>query len=382
MTSVHRAEDVRILAKECQSLAAAGYDTHLVVTGDRNRRVGLVNIHSAPRPSGGRLARALLATYRIYQVSRALRARIYHIHDPELLPVAVLLRRAGAAVVYDAHEDLPRDIESKDWVPRRLRRPLAIAAGLVEVFFARRVSAVVAATPTICDRFKALGCNAIAVRNMPLLDEFSQPPREACVEGENSYVGYVGGISAIRGSRVMIEAVARSGVKLALAGPMTVAEQAALACLSGWSRVRYLGELDRPGVVNMLRDCFAGLVVLQPTRAYRESLPVKMFEYMAAGIPVIASDFEPWRRLINEFNCGICVDPTDPVAVANAIRELADDKGRARDMGLRGRMAVTRHLNWAPEASKLLDLYRTLAGDPSEAHHPPTASAPHGARAI
>ena len=176
----------------------------------------------------------------------------------------------------------------------------------------------------------------------------------------------------------MVEAAALSGVELTLAGSMTDAERMVLTCLPGWSRVRYLGELDRPGVGIMLRCCFAGLVVLQPTRAYRESLPVKMFEYMAAGIPVIASNFEPWRRVLTEFDCGICVDPTDPGEVAAAIRELDSDRARAQAMGLRGHEAFLRQLNWASEEANLLKLYCALVGGPAETFPHPGTQAVHG----
>ncbi len=362
---MHRADDARIFGKECRSLAAAGYETYLVVAGEVDREVDSVRIRSVPLPGGGRLARISLATLRVFRAARALRAGLYHVHDPELLPIAVLLRLGGATVVYDAHEDLPRDLESKDWIPPTLRGGLAVVVDRVELILARRMSAVVTATPTICDRFASAGCSALAVCNYPIVGEFVRGPQADFGRDSRPDVGYVGGISAIRGSRVMVEAAGIAGIGLSLAGRISEGERQALGFMQNWSNVRFLGHLSRRGVAEMLGECFAGLVVLQPTRAYRESLPIKLFEYMAAGIPVIASDFVPWRRLVEDAGCGICVDPTDPAAVAAAIRELDADRPRAREMGLRGRDAFQARFNWSSEEAKLLELYRSLVGTPA-----------------
>ena len=362
---MHRADDVRIFGKECRSLAGAGYETYLVVAGEVDREVDSVRIRSVPLPGGGRLARISLATLRVFRAARALRAGLYHVHDPELLPIAVLLRLGGATVVYDAHEDLPRDLESKDWIPPSLRGGLAVVVDRVELFLARRMSAVVTATPTIRDRFASAGCRAVAVRNYPIAGEFVRAPDADFGRDTRRDVGYVGGISAIRGSRVMVEAAGIAGIGLSLAGRISEGERQALGSMQNWSNVRFLGHLPRRGVAEMLGECFAGLVVLQPTRAYRESLPIKLFEYMAAGIPVIASDFVPWRRLVEDAGCGICVDPTDPAAVAAAIRELDADRTRAREMGLRGRDAFRARFNWSSEEAQLLELYRSFVGTPA-----------------
>ena len=360
ISSVHLASDVRILCKECRSLAAAGYETHLVAIADSNHRDHDVMVHAVPTRWGGRLARLLITGFQVFRMANSIRASIYHIHDPELLPIAILLRLCGAEVVYDAHEDLPRDLQSKDWIPKLLLLPLSIVVNRVELWLARRLSAVVAATPTIRDRFAAAGCHAVAVRNFPVLGEFHPASSGDLSQRSRSGVGYIGDITRIRGSRVMVEAAARAGVELSLAGRLRDEERRVLEAMPGWRRVRYRGQLTRPQVAKMLNECFAGLVILSPKQAYRESLPIKLFEYMAAGIPVIASDFGAWRRIVQGAGCGLCVDPTDPEAVASAIRELDGDRSRAREMGMRGYTAFLENYNWSSEEIRLLTLYGSL----------------------
>jgi glycosyltransferase involved in cell wall biosynthesis len=105
----------------------------------------------------------------------------------------------------------------------------------------------------------------------------------------------------------------------------------------------------------------AGLVVLHPVPKYLEATPTKLFEYMSAGIPVIASDFPAWRSIVEGHDCGLSVDPCDPAAIADAIRLLIDDEAGARRMGENGRRAVLEHYGWTAERDKLLALYDALA---------------------
>jgi len=364
LSSVHHADDVRIFGKECRSLSAAGYETHLIVVGHGENERDSVKFHYVSQAVRSRIARIAWVVPRVYLTARALRADLYHFHDPELLPVGWLLRVGGAAVVYDAHEDLPRDIDSKPWIPKSARRWVARVVDCVEVFLSRRMSAVVAATPTICDRFSSAGCCAVTVRNYPISAEFVSGPHKDFGCDTRRSVGYVGGISAIRGSEIMVRAAGMAGVNLILAGRVSEDERQSLEACGAASQVCFKGCLGRSEVAEMLDECFAGLVVLQPTQAYRDSLPIKLFEYMAAGIPVIASNFESWQRLLADVGCGVTVDPTDPFAVATAIRELDSNRARAQEMGLRGREAFLSRFSWALEEPRLIELYQSLLGEP------------------
>ena len=120
------------------------------------------------------------------------------------------------------------------------------------------------------------------------------------------------------------------------------------------------GHLDRDGIGRLLAASRAGLVTLHPTVNHLDALPVKMFEYMAAGIPVIASDFPLWRGIVDGAGCGLCVDPRDPAAIAAAIDYLAGHPEIARRMGENGRAAVHARYNWRTESTKLIAFYAQL----------------------
>lgn len=321
-----------------------------------------VRIVDAGAP-GGRLARMLWSTRRVAARALALAPDICQLHDPELLPAGLRLQRAGVRVVFDAHEDVPTQLLDKPYLPAGVARLLSRLYARYERHACARLDGLLAATAQIAERLAHHNPRTVAVANFPLLDEFS--PEPGCAA--RTQVCYVGSISAIRGIRELVNACAllHTTAQLVLAGSFAEpALEREVARLPGWSRIRPLGHLDRSGVSQVMQQAFAGLVTLLPTPSYRDALPVKMFEYMAAGIPVIASDFPRWRAIVEKNNCGLCVDPRDPAAIAAAIDRLAADPVLARQMGANGRRAVEQRYNWTNEAHTLLGFYADLCRHP------------------
>jgi glycosyltransferase involved in cell wall biosynthesis len=362
ITSAHHPLDVRIFHKECRSLACAGYDVVELTTAPQDTHRSGVRIVGIGN-SRGRLHRM---TFKMLQMMRAafrLRADVYHLHDPELLPLGILLRLCGKCVIYDVHEDLPRDVLHKKYIPSRLRRPFMHVIEWMETAAARRMSGLVAATPSIAGRFQPANANTVAVSNFPLLSEFvaSRPPEW---RRRKQAVAYVGGITEERGIAQTLSAMdllSESGVRLELAGWFPdPALHRQLSGTAAWRNVDWHGLLGRQEIAELLNSVRAGLVILHPQPNFMDSQPVKLFEYMAAGIPVIASDFPLWRGIIDSVRCGILVDPYDPAAIANAINYLLTHDEEAEEMGRRGRLAVEQRFNWKIEEQKLLGLYHAL----------------------
>lgn len=365
LTSAHPHHDARIFVKICRSLAASGYDVSYVVadgTGEDKRDD--VHILDVGKPSG-RLDRMVGATRRVLARAIELDADIYHLHDPELLPAGLLLRRRGKRVIFDAHEDLPRQILSKHYLHPLVRRPLSAVVERFERFACRRLTHVVAATPVIRDKFIAMGIAATDINNFPLPGELES---EVAWSDKDDRVCYAGGITAIRGIRQVVAAMAlcRSGARLDLAGGFgEEGVRAEVEASPGWARVDALGFLSRPQVRDVLGRSVAGIVTFLPEPNHIDAQPNKMFEYMSAGLPVIASSFPLWREIIEGNECGICVDPLDPAAIAAAIDRLVENPDLARRMGENGRAAVHRRYNWSIEERKLLDLYEELLSRPA-----------------
>jgi glycosyltransferase involved in cell wall biosynthesis len=363
LTSAHSALDVRIFHKECRSLARAGYEVvalgnHActdIIDGVRLRGLG---------QSSGRIQRMTVKLLGICQEAFRSDGDAYHIHDPDLLMAGLILRAAGKRVVYDIHEDLPRDVLLKTYIAKPIRKPLMWIVELVENAVARRMSGLVAATPAIAKRFYARNCNTVVVNNYPILDEFT-PSTSLEWKSRDPAVIFIGGIAEARGIREMLAAMnllsKNLGARLELAGRFFDTElQTELSASSQWQHVRWHGELDRKGTASLLKRVRAGLVLYHREKSHEVAQPNKLFEYMAAGIPVIASDFPLWRKIIEDAGCGLLVDPLDTNAIATAIERLITNPAEAEAMGRRGRRAAEGNFNWANEEKTLLSFYASL----------------------
>lgn len=361
-TSVHPPFDTRIFWKECRTLASAGFDVVLIAPDAPSFEEGRIRLVAHPAPRS-RLGRVVATPLRILRLAVSARGAAYHFHDPDLLPAAVLLRLlTRRPVVFDSHEDVPRQLLDRVWIPRPARRPAAAAAGWLESILVRGVSAVVSAEPIGARRFRH--GEVRIVQNYPLLEEFAGC--EAPLPERPPIVAYVGDLTAARGASQMVDAMGAlprdSDLRLVIAGNCRVPGLLNdLRRRPGWARVDYVGFQARPEVVRLLGRARVGLVVLQPTAQYREATqPVKLFEYMAAGVPVVASDFDSFRPFVAEVGSGLMVDPTAPTAIAGALARLGCAGEDAVGMGARGRDAVREHFSWAPEGERLVQLYRDL----------------------
>jgi len=365
LTSVHARNDTRIFLKQCRGLASNGYDVSLIVADGRGGEsvdgVTVLDVGAA----SGRLSRIFGASRRVYRKAVELNADIYHFHDPELIPFGLRLRRMGRTVIYDAHEDVPKQLLAKPYLgPRRLRA-LARAYASFERYAARRLDGIVAATPTIGVKFSHLNERTAVVNNYPLIDELYT---DNSWSNKNDTVCYIGGISVARGIREIVAAMdnVTSSARLLLAGTFSGPDlESEVKSMPGWARTHALGFVGRDRLRSVLDESVAGLVTLHSTPNHLESHPIKMFEYMAAGIPVIASDFPLWRSIIEGAECGYCVDPLDSGAIAECVDRLVTDKVEARRLGENGRRAIVERYNWANEEKTLLEFYASVSRDPS-----------------
>lgn len=366
MTSVHTPFDPRIFHKECRSLRSAGFDVTVIGKDWQEGVRDGVEIISV-RGSTSRFVRMTKTVWNVYQRARELDAEVYHFHDPELIPVGLLLRLHGKHVIYDIHEDMPKEILSKLYLPAYTRGVMARIVDKIEGLASRQFSGLVVVTPSIAERFRPLNKNTIIVHNYPYVRELIRENNEIPWTSRRQSVAYVGGLTKSRAIHEMVKAMAllpdELPARLELAGP-EVKDDTDLSELrqqAGWTRVKHYGFIDQPSTFQILRGVRAGLVLYHPEPNQVESLPQKIFEYMGAGIPIIASDFPFWRQIIGGASCGIFVDPLKPAEIAQAIEFLLTHPRQAEEMGRAGQAVVLQRFNWDTEAEKLVQLYNALA---------------------
>jgi len=372
LTTVHPRTDSRITGKEARALAGRLPHRVVLMVADGKGSVAdpsdPLAVHDLGRLDGGRIARVLRGSARALRAIRILRPAVVHFHDPELIPLGVVLRAMGIKVIYDVHEDVPRQVFSKHYLPSAVRYLVAGGMALLEVVCARFWTAIVPATPLIAKTPVLAGRfpphKTVVVHNFPIADEIVVPDAPPYASREQS-VAYLGGIERVRGGVEMVRAFdslhSLPEARLELAGwfsPTSLEDE--LRALPGWRAVNFHGEVDRRGVARILSRTRAGVVVLHPEPTHIESYPIKLFEYMAAGLPIIASDFPVWRNIIDDAGCGILVDPMDPAALAGAIRWVLTHPAEAEEMGRHGRAAAERKYSWKSEAARLLALYEQV----------------------
>ena len=362
ITTVHPLSDPRILRKECRALAQAGHEVYLVGPGrTENEEIPVedgVRIVKT-KFARGRLGRAIVGSINVWTQLRRIRPEVIHGHDPELLPLLVTWRLAnrGGVAIYDAHESLVGQIEGKPYIPRVVRPLVKAASWLLVKTVTQRLDGVVTATSHIQAEISVR--RTCVVQNFPWESSFPKSENEH----DRKNFCYVGGLSKVRGIDEMAWALdrARSESRLMLAGP--VDEYAKAVIENSGDALDYLGVVDSGEIPGILERAIAGFVVLHPVENYLWSQPTKLFEYMAAGIPFIASDFPYWRDLVGEFDAGHFVDPGNIEQIASAVRAVLDDPDEARRMGARGRLAFEQHFSFAAQAAALVDFVDHLTGD-------------------
>lgn len=368
LTTVHPRVDARIRIKEVGSLAEAFEEPVALFVmdgkGDAIDADGKIRIIDIGQPPKKRLMRMIVGVWRMWHAVLANRPQVVHFHDPELIPLGLLLKCCGFGVIYDVHEDVPRDVLTKFWLPAMMRRPISLLMTGVEWLAGWCFTAIISATPDISVRFPSK--KTTLVQNYPILNELinqevsdylCRPPHFA----------YIGGIGKTRGIHEMVDALGRTDrhdVRLQLAGEFRPASlKIKIESMPGWQQVDYSNWVNREQVSIILNNVRAGLVVYLPTPAILNAYPTKMFEYMSVGLPVIASDFPVWRGIVDKAGCGLLVDPLNPSMIADAMLWILNNPDEAKAMGKRGRKAVEESYNWEREGSKLIGIYNRLLSD-------------------
>ena len=355
VTSVHPAYDGRIFLKECQSLAKE-YDVFLVAPNVHDHEASGIKVRGVSLPSG-RLER-MAALKRLLPILKAIDANVYHFHDPELVPIGLTVKKWGKKIVFDSHEDVPADIRQKKWIPKMLRSVLSNWYARYEKKRLSKYDALISVTPSIVDRLSNINPNTVMVTNFPIDKDLSEGRRFG-----NS-ICFAGGVTPGWMHYNIIESIKNLDITYILAGPSYEPYFSSLRQIPSWGKVDYKGVVKHDEVIEFYHSSLVGMALYDYNGYLGGNLGTlgntKIFEFMQAGIPVIATDFILWKEIIEKNDCGICVNPRDINAIEEAIKYFLNHPDEAKRMGDNGIAAFKREYNWSTQEPVLLSLYAKL----------------------
>lgn len=361
---VHYYDDVRMFQKEAKTLAANGYRVLLLARAESPLVEEGVEV--VPLPVVKNRLMRFLGLPGVFRTALMLKGDVYHLHNPDTLPIALLLRMFGRRVVYDTHEDFSKCVLARKWIPEPIRPLVAKSVALLEGMVGRIVDQSIATQPDVRRR---LGKNAILIENPPVsqgrsIDEARAHARTLAADDCFRLV-YIGLVGTSRGLITMVDAleIANKQVdcRLWLIGPGDEKEIREAKVRPGWKAVDYVERLPQSQAFAYVIESDAGLITFPDVGDNASINPNKMYEYQLFGIPFIASNFEKWRRSVQN-ESGLFADPTDPHDVANKIVWLAEHPDERKYMGARGRAFVLGSYNWEAESRKLMAAYGRIVG--------------------
>lgn len=346
LTTGHPAFDTRVFHKQCKSLATLGYDVYLVVPHDKDVFIDGVKI-KAINKARNRLNRIIVSTWDAYRAALSLNADIYHLHDPNLIPVGLALKRRNKIVIFDSHEDFPADMMSKEWIPVGLRKYVRTAYSNLEKYAFPKFDAVITVHEQIYARIVKFQPKTFVVKNFPVIDMSFH-----VVEQRLPKFVWLGMLGPIRGALQIDAAMKiRNNAILDVIGTVIDFKPSS-------DNINLLGEFPYQEAMHIASNYLAGLVTYLPAPNHVDSLPNKLFEYMMMGLPIIASNFPKWRTIVEDAGCGILVNPNSPQEIAQAMQWMLDNQREAFKMGMRGRDAVMQKYSWLSEEKTLFEIYK------------------------
>ncbi len=361
LSSVHKANDTRLFYRECVTLAKY-YETYLVAVGDSDGEWYGVKVKAIPQHTS-RLMRFLFGIPHVLIRGIRVNASVYHFHDPELILVGLIFRFLGKKVIYDIHEDVAKLIALKTWVvfPGIVASVYKLLEAICLPFFHLVVSE---------DAYKQLynAHTTHIIHNFAFIEKLDSYRRNLRNTSDLNlfYIGSIDELYCIFESLESIYLLKLRGYnpKVSMVGFVSPRIEKQIENLPFYNLIKnnitFYGYLSAEEGFQYSVDCSIGLCLVSKNANSYESYPRKMFEYMGVGLPLITSDFPLYKKVIEKYNCGLCIKGNSAIAIADAIEVLIKDQTLRNTMSANGIKTALEHYNWEKESKSLLSLYEKI----------------------
>ncbi len=337
VTIVHHPEDARIRHRQISALLTAGHEVTYAAPfkATRVQPAGDVTAVTLPRATGRHRLAAIAAARKVIKARRTT-ADVIVLHDPELL-LAVGGVRGLPPVVWDVHEDTAAALTLKAWFPRPLRGIARAGVAFTERYAERRYHLLLA-EEAYQERFR---------RPHPIVPNTTWVPETVRPPGYDRVV-YLGHLTRARGALDMIEVgrLLGAAISVELIGGADDEVRPALEAAAAAGHVKWHGFVPNDTALGLIEGSLAGLSLLHDEPNYRHSRPTKVLEYMARGVPVIATPSGPSRDLLERHGAGILVPFEDAAAAVEVIKRLHNDPELRAELGRNGHNAALEHYAW------------------------------------
>jgi len=370
ITSAHPPFDRRIFYKQVASLKKLNYEVHLIAASNQHQS-GLVDgVHfHIVKKTENRLTRIIANGFRVFAQALYIKANVFHFHDPELIPWFFILKALGRKVVMDVHENYPAQFKGKKWIFQPFRQILSFSILNLEQIASKVFDGIVVVDNPLAERFrKYSNSNPIVVaNNYPILNKTITSYNLTLEKYTASRILFIGGINIARCAEEFIRALENINTieyEALIGGNENNQEMlSSLSSQKGWKYAKFIGSVPMDEIDLLMLSSSISINLYSNIPNHRGNRSNRLFEAMAAGLPVIVSNFGEVRDFVDELQCGLAVDPINPVEISEAIKTLLLNPEYAMELGLNGRKAVFKNYRWSSEFNKIDNLYKQIVNN-------------------
>ena len=355
--------DPRIFQRQCKSLVNGGFEVCILTNdGQPNEVIEGIKVYATDKYWKNRIKVLLFSKSQFLKKAIEVNADIYQLHSPELLSLGLTLKKLGKIVIYDSHEDLPSHILEKEWLPVIVRKPISIFINFYMNRVLKSYNEIISPHHHVVEKLELINANTTLITNFAKVGSLINYDLSHYLNRENS-ICYSGTVYLSSNQEFIIEAISNiNNLKYQIVGFIDENYKEQLSERKGFEKLQFLGRIPWAELNDFYSKSLIGMVIMdyKLNLGYKRGTYAvnKIFEYMEAGLPIICTDYDLWKEIIDKYDCGICVEPNNAKQIEEAIQFLISNKEKAYQMGQNGRKAVLLEYNWSTQEKEYLRIFK------------------------